>query len=247
MDNINHWDIAAENYSADNNQGKNLHARIYLAAVNELLENVNGKYILDAGCGDGSFSLELSQKGAFVTAVDGSDTMLTIAKRKHIHKNLQYNKMDLTRKLTFKDNCFDIVVANMLLMDIPEIELFICEVARILKKPGNFVFSITHPCFFLSNWVEDESNIKIYKKVEKYLDERVEELNFWGKTLHYHRPLSGYMNAIEKAGMYVSSFREPIPLKELMDLYPEQEYHFRVPSFLVIRAKTFNKDAPAFV
>lgn len=98
------------------------------------------------------FSLELALKGALVTAVDSSEAMLGIAKCKHVHDNIQYYEMDLTRKSAFKDKSFDIVVANMLLMDIPKIELFIFEVARVLKKPGNFVFSITHPCFFLSNW-----------------------------------------------------------------------------------------------
>ncbi|MHC1757200.1 MAG: hypothetical protein AB9861_17510 [Methanosarcina sp.] len=46
------------------------------------------------------------------------------------------------------------------------------------------------------------------------------------------------MGAIEKAGMFVSSFREPVPSRELIELYPEQEYHYRIPSFLVIRAKS---------
>ena len=238
MDSISRWDIVAENYSEEINQGKNFHSQIYLAAVDELLGNVNGKRILDAGCGDGFFSLELAQKGALVTAVDSSDSMLNIAKRKHAHDNLQYLNMDLTRKLTFEDKFFDIVIANMLLMDIPEIELFILEVARVLKKPGTFVFSITHPCFFLSEWEEDKNKTKMYKKIENYLDERVEELNFWGKTLHYHRPLSKYMAALEKAGMYVGSFREPVPSRESLELRPEQEYYFRIPSFVVIMAKT---------
>ncbi|MCO5383401.1 MAG: class I SAM-dependent methyltransferase [Methanosarcina barkeri] len=164
--------------------------------------------------------------------------MLGIAKCKHVHDNIQYYEMDLTRKSAFKDKSFDIVVANMLLMDIPKIELFIFEVARVLKKPGNFVFSITHPCFFLSNWEGDENNIKMYKKIGNYLNDGVEELNFWGKTLHYHRPLSRYMDAIEKAGMYVSSFREPVPSRELIELHPEEEYHNRIPSFVVIMAKS---------
>lgn len=237
-DSINHWDIVAEKYSAENHQGKSFHARIYLTAVNKLLGDVAGKHILDAGCGDGFFSLELARKGALVTAIDGSDAMLNIAKRKHFHGNIQYHKMDLTRKLTFEDGLFDIVVANMLLMDIPDIELFVFETARVLKRPGDFIFSITHPCFFLSDWKEDENNIKIYKKIGNYLEERVEELNFWGKTLHYHRPLSKYMAALEKNGMYMSSFREPVPPEELIELYPEQEYHCRIPSFLVIRAKS---------
>lgn len=148
---IKYWNIVAENYSAENHQGKHFHAQIYLAAVNELLGDVAGKHILDAGCGDGFFSSELAQKGALVTAIDGSDVILNIAKRKHFHGNLQYYKMDLTRTLAFENRLFDVVVANMLLMDIPEIELFIFEVARVLKKPGNFIFSITHPCFFSGN------------------------------------------------------------------------------------------------
>ena len=129
-------------------------------------------------------------------------------------------------------------MANMLLMDIPEIESLVFEVDRVLKKPGTFIFSITHPCFFLSNWEENENNIKTYKKIGNYLEERVEELNFWGKTLHYHRPLSRYIEAIEKAGMYVSSLREPVPPRELIELCPEKEYHCRIPSFVVIMAKT---------
>ncbi|AKB37524.1 Methyltransferase type 11 [Methanosarcina siciliae C2J] len=146
-DSINHWDIVAEKYSAANHQGKNFHARIYLAAVKELLGDVAGKHVLDAGCGDGFFSSELARKGAIVTAIDNSYMMLNIAKRKHFHSNLQYHKMDLTGKLTFENEFFDIVVANMLMMDIPDIESFIFEAARVLKKPGYFIFSITHPLF----------------------------------------------------------------------------------------------------
>lgn len=67
---INRWDIVAETYSEKNNWGRNFNSQIYLAAVNELLGNVKRKRILDAGCGDGFFSLELAQKGALVTAVD---------------------------------------------------------------------------------------------------------------------------------------------------------------------------------
>jgi 2-polyprenyl-3-methyl-5-hydroxy-6-metoxy-1,4-benzoquinol methylase len=59
-DSINHWDIVAETYSEENNRGRNIHSQIYMADVNELLGNVKGKRVLDAGCGDGFFSLELA-------------------------------------------------------------------------------------------------------------------------------------------------------------------------------------------
>ena len=54
-DSIKYWNIVAENHSAENNPWKNINSQIYLAAVNELLGNVNGKHILDAGCGDDFF------------------------------------------------------------------------------------------------------------------------------------------------------------------------------------------------
>jgi len=38
--------------------------------------------------------------------------------------------------------------------------------------------------------------------------------------------------------MYVSSLREPVPPRELIELCPEKEYHCRIPSFVVIMAKT---------
>ena len=45
----------------------------------DLLGDVSGKRILDAGCGDGYFSRKLRAKGAIVTGVEAAAEMLALA------------------------------------------------------------------------------------------------------------------------------------------------------------------------
>ena len=211
-------------------------ALIYQPAVDELLGDVFGKRILDAGCGGGTYSRKLASLGAIVTAIDGSAEMISIAKKHHVKLDVEYKVVDLTQKLPFPDGHYDIVLANMVLMDIPRIDVTILEFARILSAKGFLLFSITHPCFFCSDWVVDEKHQHLHKEIADYLTPKVEELNFWGKTLHFHRPLSHYFDVLTQSGFWVDVFKEPVPSEEALKERPSWEFHRRVPSFVVIKA-----------
>jgi len=54
--------------------------RLEMAAVLEFLSPVEGKRILDAGCGDGTYSVAAAERGALVTGVDLSEDMLAMAR-----------------------------------------------------------------------------------------------------------------------------------------------------------------------
>jgi 2-polyprenyl-3-methyl-5-hydroxy-6-metoxy-1,4-benzoquinol methylase len=54
--------------------------RLELTTVLELMEPLAGKRVLDAGCGDGMYSLAASERGALVTGVDLSADMLAVAR-----------------------------------------------------------------------------------------------------------------------------------------------------------------------
>jgi len=234
--NIEFWDKAAENYSTHLQKGKNDWVTIYRPAIDELLGEVRGKRILDAGCGEGYYCRRLSLQGAFVTGIDGSKKMIARARGKNPESEVNYQVMDLTERLGLKEAQFDIVLANMVLMDIPRIDVAIGEFARILKENGVLVFCITHPCFFCYDWVQGEKGAKLHKPISDYLNEKVEELTFWGKTLHYHRPLSYYFGLLEANGFCVTSLKEPIPSNELLRKHPEWKYHTRIPSFIALKA-----------
>lgn len=241
--NIEFWDKAAENYSTHLQKGKNDLVMIYQPAIDELLGGVCGKRILDAGCGEGYYSRRLSSQGAFVTGIDGSKKMIARAGSKNPEAEINYQVMDLTQKLDFKQAQFDIVLANMVLMDISRIDIAIAEFARILKKDGSLVFCITHPCFFCYDWIQDEKGAKLYKAISDYLNENVEELTFWGKTFHYHRPLSYYFDLLEANEFCVASLKEPIPSNELLQKHPEWKFHTRIPSFIVLKAILHSKES----
>ena len=241
--NIQHWNRVAKKYCRDMWDVGTDFRVIYQPAIDELLGDVRGKKILDAGCGEGYYCRELVLKKASVTGIDGSKEMITLARSKKMEVEVDYRVIDLTRKLNFPDGEFDIVLANMVLMDISRIDIAIAEFARILKENGVLVFCITHPCFFCYDWVQGEKGAKLYKPISDYLSEKVEELTFWGKTLHYHRPLSYYFGLLDANRFCVTCLKEPIPSNELLRKHPEWEYHTRIPSFIVLKAILRSKES----
>ncbi len=229
---IQYWNRAAADYCLRRDELKS----IYHPVVEKLLGDVSGKHLLDAGCGDGIYARKLASRGAIVTGIDGSSEMLSIAKGRSRNANVEYKFVDLTKKLPFPDSSYDVVLANMVLMDIPRVDLTISEFARILLDKGFLLFSIPHPCFFCSDWVKDEKGNKLHKQISGYLTPKVEELTFWGRTLHFHRPLSHYFDVLTQSGFCLDAFKEPLPSKKAIEKHPDWESHRRVPSFAVIRA-----------
>jgi len=233
-DYIRYWNKAAAEYCSRMERSPQVETRSeYEPVVEGLLGDVSGKHVLDAGCGGGSYSRRLASLGAIVTGVDGSTEMIAIAEGYPVRPNLQYRVADLTEKLPFPDGHFDVVLANMVLMDIPRIDVAIAEFARLLADGGVLVLSITHPCFFGYGWVRDEQGERTHKEISDYLAPRIKELNFWGKTLHFHRPLSHYFGALSQSGFCVDTLEEPGPPEGVQTEAASR----RIPSFAVIRAR----------
>ena len=76
------------------------------------LPELNGKKLLDVGCGTGHYSIRAYSRGATVTGMDFSEKMLYIAKEKakllSIPLNFILGDMD---NIPFNDNTFDVVIS----------------------------------------------------------------------------------------------------------------------------------------
>lgn len=68
--------------------------------IDMFLKNVNGKNILDIGCGPGTLSKYVADKGYNVDAIDFSEEMLKIAKERI--DNVNFEKMDMRNIQTNK-------------------------------------------------------------------------------------------------------------------------------------------------
>jgi SAM-dependent methyltransferase len=232
---LEQWNRAAGAYSMSRGHGALSLSAIYEPAIEQLLGDVFGKRVLEAGCGDGSYACKLATRGASATAVDGSPEMISIAVRGTERGDIDYRVADLTKPLELPEQQFDVVLANMVLMDIPRIDVAIAEFARVLRRGGIFVFSLTHPCFFCSDWIYDERGTKLHKAVADYLSTKVEAPDFWGTTLHFHRPLSQYFGDVTRHGFVIDALMEPMPSEEAVAQHPDWQHHRRIPSFIVIR------------
>jgi len=135
----------------DSDEGYNLYAGNYdekleylnsfeKRKLDDFLKDINGKKILDIGCGTGRIIQDLLDKGADITGVDVSTEMLKIAEKKFPNSN--FVEADI-RELPFKDNTFDIVICTFVIVHLKQVELegAFDEVYRILKPGGSFILT----------------------------------------------------------------------------------------------------------
>ena len=94
-------------------------------------------------------------------------------------------------------------------MDIEQFDRAISEICRITKPSGTFYMSIVHPAFYDSQWGTDEHGFRKTKIMERYLTEYFFDNEYWGKTRHYHRSISFYINRIVGNGFRLVHMEEP--------------------------------------
>ena len=99
---------------------------------------------LELGCGTGFFMLNLMQAGViergFVT--DISPGMVEVAVRNAASLGLAVEgRVADAESIPYDDDTFDLVVGHAVLHHIPEVEIALKEVLRVLKPGGRFVFA----------------------------------------------------------------------------------------------------------
>ena len=196
-----------------------------------LLPEVNGKQILDAGCGPGKYAEILLAQGAQITGLDMSPKMIALAKERNKSQG-QFMVHDLSTPLTmFPDGAFDIVLSPLVLDYLPDWTLTIQEFYRVLQPKGLLVISVQHPF-----------GEYLFNKSEKYFE--VEHVYCtWRGFGHpvevhcYRRSLGDILSPLTSNGFYIDTLLEPRPTAEFESLDPR---HFKelnaFPAFMCIRA-----------
>ena len=228
------------------------HKKILNPCVEELLGDVKGKSLLDAGCGEGYLARYYTKKGANVVAIDLSPTLIETSETITDNEGLEvdYRVEDVRHVESIPNETFDIVLSNLVLLNIPCLEDALMEYCRVLKTGGYLVFSIVHPAFNFygpGSWEmgekDSETNRRegLFFKVDNYFDEKEFE-RYWrtrqGEKFpvpisFFHRALATYLNAIVATGFNLVDFREPLPTDD--DSFFDRER--RIPFFAVFKAR----------
>lgn len=205
-DTITQWNNAASKYAED--QESSAYAESNKKVVMSRFKKLNGEIILDMGCGYGFYTDYFRNIGADAVGIDGSEKMIEIAEKRY--PMTEFSVMDITKPLDFESGRFDIVFSNQVFMDVENIDFVFSECGRLLKTGGILYYSIVHPAFYDGYWLEDENGCQYAKAIEKYIEPYRFTNEFWGKTSHFHRPLSYYLNIAAKNGFMLKEVCEPV-------------------------------------
>lgn len=205
-------------------------------ATLSLLPEVEGRRVLDAGCGPGVYAEWLAEHGAEVVALDVSPKMVHLAKLR-LGAKAHVLRADFGRPLGFLASAsFDLVLSALALDYIKAWDDVFREFYRLLRQPGHLVFSIGHPL----------ADFLLHPGGNYFETELVHWLwSGFGMPVSmpsYRRPLSAVIDPLLRAGFALERILEPTPTEQFRQEEPEDyEKLSRHPGFLCLRA---TKGAP---
>jgi len=112
-------------------------------AIENLVGDLSGKSLLDAGAGTGRVLDILKNKNMLikamsVSAIDISKGMLDVLRSKHPKVAIEQGD---AQNMPYKDGTFDIVIAAFVIVHLKSLEKFFDEVWRVLKPNGIFILT----------------------------------------------------------------------------------------------------------
>lgn len=219
------WDANAAYWDDYMGEGNRWHLELVWPATSRLLGPVEGRAILDVGCGNGLSCRRLAEAGASAVGIDAAAAMLERARARSAGQaGIEYLEVDATDEealAALGEGRFDAAISCMVLMDIAEIAPLFRGLARILKPGAAFVFSVQHPAFNHDGvsevterrYTAEGREERTYLKVAGYLD----EATTWGVAIsgqplpqpYFHRPISALLRPAFDAGFVLDGLEEP--------------------------------------
>jgi len=200
------------------------------------LGTLEGKRVLELGCGGGQAAIALAKQGAKVITVDPSmsrlDHVRAACEREGV--KIELHQSDLAEIAFVRADTIDAVISVYALATVPDLDRVFRQAHRVLGEGGPLVFSVPHPAFSLvDNAGDDPLHIG-----RSYFDH---EPRPWtaGDTSgnEYPRTISDLFTGLSRANFRVDTFLEPEATGDgVHSKYFNVAMHW-VPATLIIRAR----------
>jgi SAM-dependent methyltransferase len=193
----------------------------------KLLGHLEGKRVIDLGCGVGHNAIALARAGAKVIAVDPSAEQIAearvAAEREGVKVELHHAPL---AELAFvRADTVDAVVSAYGLTAIDDVDRVFRQVDRVLKPECHFVLSLPHPAFSLVDGDDPERRIR---------------RPYWESTPiegDVPRTISQLFTSLGRANFRVDAVLEPEPTSGGPRSRGWTDAMTYLPSTLIIRAR----------
>ncbi len=208
------YDRWAESYDATPNPIVSLDRRHTLRE----LDPRPGEWVLDAGCGTGSYLDRLCSASSRPVGLDFSRGMLRMARRAAPQAALA--QADLNREFPVRRGVFDALLSALVSEHLADLQHFFSEAFAALRQGGRLIFSAFHPDLaragIEANFERDGTEYRL--GAERYT-------------------VDDYLNHISDAGFQRLAWREYVGDDRILEEVPSAAKYIGRPLLLIVRAE----------
>ena len=209
-----------------------------------MFPSIQGKKVLDLGCGYGWHCRFAAEQGAEqILGIDLSQKMIEEAKKRTQDPRITYRICGM-EEYEYPENTWDLVVSNLALHYVEGIEEIFQKVYRTLKEEGVFLFNIEHPVFTAGvgqEWIYGDDGKPQFWPVDNYFMPGERTTNFLGCSVtKQHHTLTQILMGLLKQGFELKAVEEAQPPEEMMEI-PGMKDELRRPMMLLVKAQVKKK------
>ncbi len=204
-----------------------------------MLPALDGKRVLDLGCGFGAFARWAAEENARVFGLDLSARMLAEAGSRTTEPAVHYLRAEIGAP-PFRDAAFDVVYSSLALHYLPDFADVCRAVRRVSSAGGWFVFSVEHPIYTAPSapgWQTLPGGATAWA-LNDYLNEGLRTTNWLVEGVEkHHRTIGTYLDGLIAHGFRLVRLVEWGPTPEQIAENPEWAVEVHRPPFLLMAAQ----------
>lgn len=161
--------------------------------------------ILDIGCGCGYLTNVVFNSGRKnIVGIDISPKSIEYAKNDY--PNLQFVNADICSisESVNVDYCISVMTLN----NFPYLDRFLKACYTSLKKSGNLLILIPHPCFWPLRHIKDETYVYEKEKIYKFHFSTKGSSEYVSNMYYFHRKVETYINTAITNQFIIGDFKE---------------------------------------
>lgn len=209
--------------------------------VLRLLGPLEGRRVLNLGCGAGHGAIAVARMGAHTIAVDPSPLQIAATRRaaEHAEVNVELHESDLADLAFLRKDAIDVAFSAYALSEIDDLDRVFRQVHRVLKSECALVFSLPHPAYVMLDQGEPLSALEAPRLARRYRDKSPLTWDRGDQVVtDYPRPIADVFVRLIRANFRVDTLLEPDPV----DDGTERSRHWRTamswaPPTVVFRAR----------